>query len=216
LAQCERESLTRRDKSPVARSHGHTAAGVLVARLRKPGRNTPDDAEGLITPRMKHARPPAILDYAHTPLVSTRSPLRCKYAAIDVNALSCKHWVVMNERDYRRLRAQVEREYQQKLDALELVWNMAQGQKEPATRIRSASKGSLLAGIRDAVAAADNSFTLRDIERWLHNNRPELIATKRASISSTLKRLVGDKVEVVELGSGKRATVYRRSESGPA
>jgi hypothetical protein len=112
----------------------------------------------------------------------------------------------MHEREYRRLRATIEADYRKKLDALELIYGMAgkNGASSPAL-----VKGVLAQAVVTAIQQAKGDFSVRDIEDTLKVIYPNLVS-KRASLSNTLKRLEGREIELVEKGSGKRASKYRR------
>jgi hypothetical protein len=118
----------------------------------------------------------------------------------------------MHEREYKRLRKTIEDDYRRKLDALDLIWGIAgsanQDGHEPKTRGRSAL---LKQAIVDVLPGISGSFNQRDIESKITQLHPGIAATlKRASLSTALKRIAeSGKIEVVEKGSGKRATVYK-------
>lgn len=117
----------------------------------------------------------------------------------------------MTEREYRRLRAQIQRKYEDDLAALDRVWKLSQSDRSTqGGRAGRMSKGAVLGGVREAVRAMSGTFTLRDIEAWVRSNKPELSATARTTISGTLKRMVGREIEVVREGAGKRPTSYKK------
>ena len=118
----------------------------------------------------------------------------------------------MHEREYKRLRATIEAEYRKKLDALDLIYSMA-GRNGTSANAQPA-KGELARAVIDAILQTRGDFTVRDIEGTLKVTNPNLQA-KRASLSNTLKRLVGNEIELVEQGSGKRASRYRRRGKQP-
>ena len=117
----------------------------------------------------------------------------------------------MHEREYAKLRKQIEAEYRRKLDALDIVYELSGG---PANGVPSTGtaigKGVLAKAVRAAVDRQPDSFTVRDIENRIIEMRPELRKSiNRTSISSALKRLAKDSHIVTrKVGRGKRATVY--------
>lgn len=121
---------------------------------------------------------------------------------------------IMKEKEYRKLKTQIEAEYHRKIEALETVWQMS---GEDATKAgnqpeKRFGKGSLLKAVRRALEQVKGEFTLRDIQEKIGLADSAFAATvKPASLSSTLKRLETDhELEIVERGRGKRASKYRK------
>lgn len=119
----------------------------------------------------------------------------------------------MKEREYRKLRNEIEAEYHKKIEALDLVWKMSCGE----TAANGAAgqvfgKGTLLKAVRQALEGLRGDFVLKDVVERIRVNNSSFAATlKRASLSSTLKRLAkSHEIEVVEPGKGKRASTYRK------
>lgn len=123
----------------------------------------------------------------------------------------------MNEREYDKLRKQVRDEYEKKLEALDLVYEMS---KCGSGGVEPLQMGELSKAVRSAVEKQSVPFTVRDVEVKIIESHPEHKSTlNRTSISSALKRLANDEVIVMkERGSGKRPTLYenRRPVSDPA
>ena len=75
-------------------------------------------------------------------------------------------------------------------------------------------RGSLQGAVRDALPHIGGDFTLRHVYNQIVLNDPVLagkIKDKMPSISSVLKRMADDKeLVLVEAGSGKRPSTYRR------
>jgi len=115
----------------------------------------------------------------------------------------------MNEREYDRLRNEIEAEYHKKIEALELIWRMSN--KAP-TGLMTNGRGALLGAVRDAVNQLYATFTIRDVEKVIKQQNAVVGShVRRASLSNTLKRLVEDGLlELVEKGQGKRPSSYRR------
>jgi hypothetical protein len=118
----------------------------------------------------------------------------------------------MREPEYKRLKRKIESEYQEKLKALDMVFRMSGGiSTKNNNQDARKTKGAVPQAVRNALQKITGEFTVRDIEKQMKADDPTS-AFKRASISSTLKRLAKDEeiVCVVE-GKGKRASKYRRA-----
>jgi hypothetical protein len=113
----------------------------------------------------------------------------------------------MNDREYDRLKKQIEEEYRTNLDALERIWKMSK--KQSGTSPSNGKRGSLLIAARQAATEKHGTFNLRDIEESIKRHHPDL-TVRRPSLSSTLLRLVEDgDLEVVEKGIGRKGSIYR-------
>jgi len=117
----------------------------------------------------------------------------------------------MNDREYARLRATIEADYRRKLDALELIYGMTPkaSTAAPSTLAITPIKGELTQAAIKAVQQAKGEFNIRDIEQLIKVTNGNM-DVKRGSLSNILKRLEGKEIEVIEKGSGKRPTKYRR------
>ncbi len=116
----------------------------------------------------------------------------------------------MNQRQYDRMKADIEADCRRKLEALELVWQMAN--KNATPNPARSGKGALLAAVRAVVQVTTGEFSARDIQNRIRLNNPSFAAVKRASVSSTLKRLhASQEIERVTEGSGKRGATYKRA-----
>jgi CRP-like cAMP-binding protein len=135
----------------------------------------------------------------------------------------------LNQRDYERLRKQIEDRYRRDIEALERVWEMAaagsNGQKEPTNgRAPSGTQNHRIEGLTDAIRKVlitiDGTFTLRDIMARLSATDSiigESIKDKPASVSSALKRLESEgEISVVRKGTGKRPSEYRVGDTPQA
>jgi hypothetical protein len=116
----------------------------------------------------------------------------------------------MHEREYKRLRAEIEADYRKKLEALDLVWSMSNGATRPGQNI--SGRGAILLAVRTAVAGLQSTFGPPEVESSIKKNDPALAPKiRRASISNVLKKLVDEgTVEVVEKGQGRQASTYRK------
>jgi hypothetical protein len=121
----------------------------------------------------------------------------------------------VNQREYERLKAQAQAEYQRTVEAIERVWEMTGGSTKNGSAPAEAGprRGSVKMAVQQAVQSQLGPFSLRDIERFIQNNNPLLSGKiKRPSLSSALKRLEKDKeIVLVAAGSGKRASTFRRA-----
>ena len=121
----------------------------------------------------------------------------------------------MNQREYERLKSQAQAEYRRTIEAIERVWQMSGGatRKGPTHGDSTTRKGKIKDAVRQAVAELSGEFSVRDIEKQIQDDDPELAAKiKRPSLSSALKRLEADEeIVLVTPGSGKRASTYRRA-----
>ena len=111
------------------------------------------------------------------------------------------------------MKAEIEADYRHKMEALELVWNMARGANRNGAEAASATlgKGTLLKAVRPILSDLSGDFTLHDVMKKISLSNPSLAAKlKQPSLSSALKRLAEDGViTLVSRGSGKRASIYR-------
>ena len=114
----------------------------------------------------------------------------------------------MREREYLRLKRQIEVEYRQKLEALELVWKMSGkvgGRPERLARV------ALQQFVRAFFAEAyDDEFTVDDVFRYVRQQTPGVVLN-RASLSGILQRFVRNgELELVSRGKGSKPSRYRR------
>lgn len=147
----------------------------------------------------------------------------CKAKSIDKTFDLCFIDASMNERDYIRLKKQINERYQRDLEALERVWQMAQesnGLVSISSSNRSYSSGDnvmrnegLTEAIRSALRTFDDPFTVHIVINRVSELFPDLaesVRQKPASVSSALKRLEKFReIEVIRVGSGKRPSEYR-------
>lgn len=119
----------------------------------------------------------------------------------------------MKELEYRRLKRRIEDEYQEKLKALDMVFRMSGGASSKNGEQGRTSKGVVSQAVRSALLKMSGEFGVRDIEKQIKTDDPTS-AIKRASISSTLKRMAEDETEITctEKGRGKKVSKYRRKQ----
>jgi len=116
----------------------------------------------------------------------------------------------MREPEYRRLKRRIEAEYHEKLKALDLIFRMSGGSSTVSGEKSSrTSKGAVSEAVRNAVSRMTAEFGVREIEDQIRKDDPTS-NVKRASISSTLKRMATDEeIKLTEEGKGKRGSKYR-------
>jgi hypothetical protein len=116
----------------------------------------------------------------------------------------------MHEREYKRLKKQIEGEYRDKLRALDLVWKMAA--KNGSTKPKAETIDSTLANVvRNAVERTSKTFTLRDVVSVCRSEMPNGEQLRLPSVSGILKRMADQGVIiVVEVGKGRRPTTYTK------
>ena len=114
----------------------------------------------------------------------------------------------MREREYLRLKRQIEAEYRQKLEALELVWKMS---GKVAGRPERIARVALQQFVRAFFAEAyDDEFTVDDVFRYVRQQTPGVVLN-RASLSGILQRFVRNgELELVSRGKGSKPSRYRR------
>jgi hypothetical protein len=120
----------------------------------------------------------------------------------------------MNEKQYLRLKRQIEAEYHKKLEALEMVYQMARPISSLTGKqlgMRTSSKGALRNALRSAFTSMSGEFTPKVVLAKLRERDPAFAeSVNKASLSSALARLAeGGEIELVEKGSGKRPSKYR-------
>ena len=115
----------------------------------------------------------------------------------------------MREREYLRLKRQIEAEYRQKLEALELVWKMS---GKVAGRPERIARVALQQFVRAFSAEAyDDEFTVDDVFRYVRQQTPGVVLN-RASLSGILQRFVRNgELELVSRGKGSKPSRYRRT-----
>lgn len=111
----------------------------------------------------------------------------------------------MTEREYKRLRREIEERYKSDLEALERIWELSR-------RDAPADRGQLKGLLKQVVERAEGPFTAESIRREIEMIAPGFGA-KPASVSRLLKRLAeqGD-IAIVEKGEGRRPTKYARDQ----
>jgi hypothetical protein len=120
----------------------------------------------------------------------------------------------MTEKEYSRLKQRIEDERRKSLEALERIWSLSKGSgngSKPRSPVESAKSSKLKQAILNVLPALSGEFIQKDVEEKIKVHDPVFAESlKRASISMALKRIAGEeKIELLEVGKGKRATRYR-------
>jgi hypothetical protein len=114
----------------------------------------------------------------------------------------------MREREYLRLKRQIEAEYQQKMEALELVWKMSGKVAGRPERIPRVALQQLVRAFLDE--AHDGEFTVDEVFKYVRLQTPGVVLN-RASLSGVLQRFVRNgELELVSRGKGSKPSRYRR------
>jgi hypothetical protein len=115
----------------------------------------------------------------------------------------------MHEREYKKLRKQIEEEYQDNLRALDLVWKRAG--KNGVSKRPTVDDSTLAALVRSAVERTSGPFTIRDILGSCNERGPRDAEIRGSSVSAILKRMADHgTIGIVEVGSGRRPTSYKK------
>ncbi|PYS39697.1 MAG: hypothetical protein DMG14_13200 [Acidobacteria bacterium] len=119
----------------------------------------------------------------------------------------------MKEREYLRLKRQIENEYRQKIEALELIWKMAGKSPGRPERLPRLAVQQLVRAFLDQ--SRDDDFSLDEVFKYLRQTAPN-VAVNRGSLSRVLQRLVlNGELELVSRGRGNKPSRYRRAEGAP-
>ena len=126
----------------------------------------------------------------------------------------------MNDKEYLRLRKRLHDDHKRKLEALDLVWQMsndcappkpqkphATNPKEGAERTEPESKSKTTQSVEEAVEAAGDRFSTKDIAKWIAE-KLGTGAVERSTIPHSLKRM--RTIELLEKGQGKRPSFWRK------
>jgi hypothetical protein len=117
----------------------------------------------------------------------------------------------VNEREYRRLRQQIEDDYRRKIDALEVVWKLSANTSNGNSAEVPVKRGTIDNLVRNVLGSMTGQFSPRDVMEEMQKIPDFPGGINRSSVSSALKRLADDGVlSVVQIGKGKRASRYQR------
>lgn len=119
----------------------------------------------------------------------------------------------MKEKEYLRLKHQIEAEYRQKIEALDLVWKMASKSTGRPEKLPRAAVQQLVRAFLDEWK--DDDFSLDEVFKYVRQNTPNVIVN-RGSLSRALQRLMlNGELEMVSRGKGNKPSRYRRIGGAP-
>lgn len=131
----------------------------------------------------------------------------------------------ITEKEYRRLWRKLRDQYEERLKALNLVWEMSCDCKPPQMAdggddsednqaedpADHSIRGQVIAAVAVAVDELPEEFTTTDVEKMVRASRPDL-AAERSTISHAVKRIAAARsLAIAEAGKGKRATRFRKA-----
>jgi hypothetical protein len=117
----------------------------------------------------------------------------------------------MQEREYLRLKREIEQRCRKDLESLERVWELSKttggGSKETGDGIK---RGDLQNAIIRAIGQFTTDFTAEQMHAKIKVTNPEIgDKAKSSSVSSALNRMGGNEIEIVIRGVGRKPSVYR-------
>jgi hypothetical protein len=127
----------------------------------------------------------------------------------------------MREKDYNKLRREIQEKCRQDIEALDRVWAMISGTSPGLVSSDFAGNGAgsaapriegLADAIREVLPAMPETFTIRDVIDAIGRGNPELGASVRekpTSVSSALKRFEREKkITLTRVGVDKKPSEY--------
>ncbi|HBB88145.1 MAG TPA: hypothetical protein DC047_11060 [Blastocatellia bacterium] len=114
----------------------------------------------------------------------------------------------MNQKDYERVKRQIEDRYRADLDALERIRELTNGSFSQAES--SANPEGLPDKVKQAVSDVDEAvFTKRTLTNHLRKSDPTIPQSIQNAVGGILKRMKdAGEIREVRVGKGKRATEY--------
>jgi len=117
----------------------------------------------------------------------------------------------MQEREYLRLKREIEERCRKDLESLERVWELSKtaggGNRETGDGIK---RGDLQTAIIRAIGQFTTDFTAEQMHAKIKVTNPEIgEKAKSSSVSSALNRMEGNEIEIVIRGVGRKPSVYR-------
>lgn len=117
----------------------------------------------------------------------------------------------MQEREYLRLRREIEERCKADLASLERVWELSRtsggSKKDTGDGIK---RGDLQNAIIRAIGQFATDFTAEQMHARIKVTDPEIgEKAKPSSVSSALNRMEGSEIEIVVRGVGRKPSVYR-------
>jgi hypothetical protein len=117
----------------------------------------------------------------------------------------------MQEREYLRLKREIEERCRKDLESLERVWELSKATEGPHRETGDGIKrGDLQNAIIRAIGQFASDFTAEQMHAKIKVTNPEIgEKAKPSSVSSALNRMEGNEIEVVIRGVGRKPSVYR-------
>lgn len=140
----------------------------------------------------------------------------CRNACIFIDGKASKAYNEgMNEREYNRLKQQLEAEYKRKLEALETVWQFAREstrETAPAKRDSAGRAGTLMGAIRSVLPYVEGEFDINTIIKLVEERNKDIRKPiNPTSVSGSLRKLEkANAIMLTEVGAGKRPNRYRK------
>ncbi len=117
----------------------------------------------------------------------------------------------MNQKDYDRLKRQIEDRYRADLEALERIRELSNGSAPVSDA--SANPEGLPDKVKQAVQEMGDEavFTKRTLTNHLRKSDPTIPQSIQSAVGGILKRMKeAGEIRLVRVGKGKRATEYAR------
>lgn len=108
----------------------------------------------------------------------------------------------MKLKEYEGLKIKAKADYQQKLEAIELVWSMTK--KQENSRESQPARG-IAKAVREFVENSTNAFSVVNIEDSL---KPAYGDKKRGAISTAIQRMIDKEIKIKEKGYGRNPSLY--------
>lgn len=117
----------------------------------------------------------------------------------------------MDYEEYKRLKEEIEAEYQKKKEALEMIWRMSQKHNGGNVSDGERSNISVSDSIRIVIDSLSGDFTADNIQQGLKDHNVK--GANRLLITNTLHRLSRrNEIVVVKKGVGRTPSIYRKSQ----
>jgi hypothetical protein len=121
----------------------------------------------------------------------------------------------MQEREYLRLKREIQERCRKDLESLERVWQLSM--ETGGAKLDSSDgikRGDLQNAIIRAIGQFTGNFTAEDMHQKIKETDPEIGAkAKPTSVSSALMRMDGNEIEVIERGVGRKRSVYKAKKT---
>jgi hypothetical protein len=121
---------------------------------------------------------------------------------------ACERLLAEAERKRDEAIAAAEDEYRRVVEAVALIRSLDQRPRSE----RRLSHGRLSSAVLAAIDELDEPFTVRDVEARIQRLAPDVAGrVSSATISTTLRRLIGRQLHLAEPGNATRPSRYRKA-----